>query len=157
MSTASPHATLQDELKLINCLIDLMTQERACLVAANSDGLNALTPRKSQLIEQLAQQAGQRHQRLGAAGFAAAETGMDAWLAGAGDRAAYTTWQELLRKTREAKELNRVNGMLINKQLTHNQTLINAMRAPAGAADTGFYGPSGQAAPGHTTRRLVVG
>jgi hypothetical protein len=29
---------------------------------------------------------------------------------------------------REAKELNRVNGMLVNKQLAHNQGMLNALR-----------------------------
>ena len=157
MAPASPHSTLQDEIKLISCLIDLMKQEQQFLVAANSDGLATLTPLKTQLVEQMAALARERHQSLAQDGFAASETGMAAWMVRMADPALSAIWELLLDKTREAKELNRVNGMLINKQLSNNQALINAMRAPAGAADTHFYGPSGQATAVTGKRRLVVG
>jgi flagella synthesis protein FlgN len=157
MAPASPHSTLQDETKLIVCLIDLMKQEQQFLVAANSDGLATLTPLKNQLVEQMAALAAQRHHSLAHEGFAASETGMVAWLVRISDAALNASWQLLLDKTRDAKELNRVNGMLINKQLNNNQALINAMRAPAGAAETHFYGPSGQATAVTGKRHLVVG
>lgn len=157
MANASASTTLQGELKLIHCLIDLMKQEQQFLVAANTDGLNTLTPLKNDLIEQMAQLAGQRHQSLASEGFEASESSMEAWLAAIKSPQVNAEWKQLLDFMREAKELNRVNGMLINKQLTHNQTLINAMRAPAGAADTGFYGPSGQTTPVTSKRRLVIG
>ena len=157
MATASAHTTLQDELKLINCLIDLMKQEQQFLVAANTEGLNTLTPLKNNLIDQMAQLADQRHQCLAADGAEPTEAGMEAWLARGGNQVHGADWRVLLVQIREAKELNRVNGMLINKQLTQNHTLINAMRTPAGAADNNFYGPSGQTTPVSGKRRLVVG
>lgn len=157
MATASAHTTLQDELKLINCLIDLMKQEQQFLVAASTEGLDTLTPLKSQLVEQMGALAAQRHRSLEADGFAASETGMQAWVLRMADPHISASWQQTLERMREAKELNRVNGMLINKQLMHNQILIQAMRTPADAADTGFYGPSGQATPVLGKRRLVVG
>jgi len=157
MSSASPHTTLQDELKLINCLIDLMKQEQQFLVAANADGLATLTPLKTQLIEQAAALAVQRHRCLAAENFPESEVGMESWLARMSNPSASATWQQLLGKTREAKEQNRINGMLINKQLTHNQQLITAMRTPAGAADTSFYGPQGQTTAVTGKRGLAVG
>ncbi len=157
MATASPHSTLQDELKLLGCLIDLMKQEQQFLVAANTEGLDTLTPLKNQLIEQMAALSAQRHRSLGADGFVESEVGMEAWLVRIANPLASGAWQQLLDKAREAKELNRVNGMLINKQMTNNLTLINAMRAPAGAADTAFYGPSGQTTTASGKRPLVVG
>lgn len=157
MATASPISTLRDEQSLIATLLKLMKQEQQCLVSADTDGLTAITPQKSQLITQMGQLATQRHQALGAAGFAARETGMEAWLASSNDSSASTLWQELLSLTREAKELNRVNGMLINKQMTHNQTVLNAMRTPAQGGDSGFYGPTGQTTGSGPSRRYVVG
>ena len=157
MASASTHDPLQDEIKLIECLIDLMKQEQQFLVAANSDGLATLTPLKTQLVEQMAALAQQRHQSLAQAGVAASEAGMASWMTRMADPSLTAMWELLLDKTREAKELNRVNGMLINKQLNNNQALINAMRAPAGAADTHFYGPSGQATTVTGKRRLVIG
>jgi flagella synthesis protein FlgN len=157
MATASPISTLRDEQTLIATLLKLMKQEQQCLVNADTDGLTAITPQKSQLINQMSQLSSLRLQALGAAGFAAREAGMDAWLAGSPDPAAATLWQELLVLTREAKELNRVNGMLINKQMNYNQNLINAMRTPAQGADNSFYGPSGQPTAGGPSRRYVIG
>jgi len=157
MPSASPHTTLQDELKTITCLIDLMKQEQQFLVAANTDGLATLTPLKTQLIDHMAALATQRHQSLAQEGFAASETGMTSWLVRMSNPTIDAGWQQLLARTADAKELNRVNGMLINKHMAHNQGLINAMRTPAGAADTSFYGPQGQTTAVTGKRRLVVG
>jgi flagella synthesis protein FlgN len=154
----SPTTTLRDEQQLITTLVDLMKQEQQFLVSADSDGLNTITPQKSSLVQQMASLASQRHQALGAAGFPAREAGMEDWLASANDSAARTLWLDLLERTREAKELNRVNGILINKQLTNTQVVLNAMRTPAGAAESGgVYGPGGQTAAGGPSRRFVVG
>ena len=157
MATASPITTLPAELALLNSLVALMKQEQQLLVSADTDGLAGLTPQKNQWIADLAALSAQRHQNLGAAGFAAREAGMEAWLDHCKDAAAAAQWQDVLNITREAKELNRVNGMLITKQLSHNQALIHAMRTPTGGADAGVYGPSGQAAPGGPSRRFVIG
>ncbi len=157
MPTASPITTLRDELTLITTLVDLMKQEQQFLVVADTDGLDTITPTKSQLISQMAVLAGQRHQHLGGNGFAAGEDGMQAWIDSGADTQASALWLSLLQATRDAKELNRVNGMLITKQMTHNQTIINAMRTPTAGADAGTYGPSGQASTGGPSRRYVVG
>jgi flagella synthesis protein FlgN len=155
--TATASTTLQDEIKLIDCLIDLMKQEQQFLVAARTDGLDTLTPLKLQLVEQMGALAAQRHLSLESAGYAGSETGMADWVQHKADPLIVAAWQQALARMREAKELNRVNGMLINKQMMHNQVLIQAMRTPADAADTSFYGPSGQATPVHGKRRLVLG
>lgn len=157
MAPASPIATLSEEITLLNSLTGLMKQEQGFLVSADTDGLNSLMQQKSLWIEQMAKLAAQRHQALAGAGFAAADSGMQAWLDSSADSAAAASWQQLLDLARDAKELNRLNGMLINKQMSHNQALIDAMRVPAGAAETGFYGPSGQATVTTATRKLVVG
>ena len=154
---ASPLDTLHDEQHLVSSLLDLMKQEQQCLIGADTDALNAITPRKAELMNELAVLANQRHQLLDAAGFPAEEAGMQAFVAQADDRSASDAWHVLLDLTREAKEINRINGMLINKQMTHNQNLINAMRQPANAADAAVYGRTGQTTPAGPSRRFVVG
>jgi flagella synthesis protein FlgN len=156
MSSASPHTTLQDELKLITCLIDLMKQEQQFLVAANADGLATLTPLKTQLIEQAAALAGERHRSLAAENFPESEVGMESWLARMSNPAASATWQQLLGKTREAKEQNRINGMLINKQMGHTQGALQALRPP-GAAQNNFYGPGGMSTTLPRSRGFLAG
>lgn len=157
MATESPHQSLQEELNLINCMITMMKQEQQFLVAGDTDSLSSLTPLKSQLIEKMASLAGKRHASLASDGFAPTEVGMESWLTRMAHPGISALWQQLLDKTREAKELNRVNGMLINKQLTNTENLITAMRTPAGATENTFYGPSGQSSPVTGKRRLVIG
>jgi flagella synthesis protein FlgN len=152
----NPLATLHDEQATIGSLIDLMQQEQHFLVSADSDGLDQLTPQKAALVQQAASLAIRRHQALGSAGFAASENGMTAWLAEAGAEAR-AQWTALLNRTRAAKELNRVNGLLINKQLNHAQQALQAMRTPANGAEPGLYGPGGQATTGGASRRFVIG
>ena len=154
---ASPIHTVRDEFSLINTLIELMKQEQRLLVAADTDGLTAVTAQKSQLVAQMAALSKTRHDQLAQAGFAAEDASMAGWLEQHGDKDGASLWQDLLAATRQAKELNRVNGMLISKQLNNTHTLLNAMRTPAGAADPGVYGPSGQTSNSQPSRRFVVG
>jgi flagellar biosynthesis protein FlgN len=157
MTIANPYTTLLEEQHVTAALLELMQQERQCLVSADADALAALTPQKNQLVQQMAELAKRRHAALGSAGFVAAEAGMEPWLAVSGDDDARAQWDRLLELTREAKELNRVNGMLINKQMVHNQALLNAMRTPAGGADAAVYGPGGQTSAGGPSRKFVLG
>lgn len=153
----SPTTTLHDEQQLIGSLIGLMKQEQQFLVSADTEGLATVTPQKAALVQQASELSARRHQALGAAGCAAGEAGMADWLAGHGDDGARALWRDLLALTGQAKELNRVNGMLVNKQMTNTQVILNAMRTPAGGGDAGVYGRSGQAAPAGPSRRFVVG
>ena len=153
-----PQATLPAEHERIAALVELMKQEQQLLVAADADALGELTPRKVALVQELAQLSRERHGALGGAGFMASEAGMAPWLAAQGDEAARAAWAQLLALTAEAKELNRVNGMLINRQMAHNQTVLNALRTPtAGAADATLYGAKGQTFGSAPSRRFVVG
>ena len=155
MSSATMMSSLQDEHTLMTTLLDLLRQEQRLLLAADTEQLTALTAHKAQLVTQLGNCAAQRHAALAAAGFAQAEEGMDAWLAAAGPVDAAPRWSALLALTREAKEQNRINGMLVNKQLAHTQGALNTLRPTTQGG--GFYGPSGQTTSGAASRRFVVG
>lgn len=157
MVIASPAATLHDEQQLMSSMLLLLKQEQKSLVDAHADGIDAVTPQKSALVAQLAGLARTRHAALAGAGFAGDERGMEPWLAAGSDAAARDSWNRLLQLTRDAKELNRVNGMLVARQLAHNQTVLNAMRTPAGALDATVYGPGGQTAGLGPSRRFVLG
>jgi flagella synthesis protein FlgN len=156
MAIASPGATLRDEQQLIASIVELMKQEQQMLVAADADGLSTLTPEKLKLAQQTAELARLRHKALGAAGFPPLDTGMEPWLAASGNGSVRADWDRLLDLAREAKELNRVNGMLVNRQLAHTTGLLNAVRGTEGGAG-GVYGPGGQTVASGPSRRFVVG
>jgi flagellar biosynthesis protein FlgN len=153
----SPASTLASERQLVASLTELLKEEQRVLVAADADSVAGITPRKIQLVQQLAAQAAVRHRALGAAGFEAAETGMEPWLATHGSAAVHTEWEQLLDATREAKELNRVNGMLINKQLAYNQQKLAEIGANAPGGDAAVYGPGGLTIGSGPSKRFIAG
>ena len=108
----TPSTTLHDEQQLMSLMLTLLKQEQASLVDAHADGVAEVTQQKSDVIARLGELARQRHRALGKAGFPAEEAGMDAWIAASGEPHIADAWAALLDTTREAKELNRINGML---------------------------------------------
>ncbi|APA67227.1 MULTISPECIES: flagella synthesis protein FlgN [unclassified Janthinobacterium] len=155
MQSVTPFSSLRDEQELMTTLLALMKEEQLHLVAADIDAVAEITVRKTALIGQLSQLAAQRHQALAAAGFMAAEAGMEDWLVGAGIADAAPLWKALLETTREAKEQNRLNSLLVNKHMLHTQGALNALRPTAQSGN--FYGPSGQPTTNTPNRRVVIG
>ncbi|GAB3421987.1 flagellar protein FlgN [Massilia agilis] len=153
----TPDSTLAAERQLLASLTELLREEQRLLVAADADALSQVTPRKNQLVQQLAAQAVERHRLLSQAGFEAAEAGMEPWLAAHGTASARAEWEQLLEAAREAKELNRVNGMLINKHMAHNQQVLAELRPQGAHADSTVYGPGGLTFGGGPSKRFVLG
>ncbi len=154
---SSPTQTLAAEHQHLSALVALMKQEQQMLVALDADALTELTPKKNALVADLATLSRQRHGALAAAGCEGSEAGMEPWLAVGGNGSAREQWETMLATAREAKELNRVNGMLINRQLAHNQGVLNAMRTPTNAPAGAIYGASGQTLGVGASKRYVVG
>ena len=152
-ATNSPMHSLRAEHKLITALHDVLQQEQELLVAADIESLDQLTPRKAELINEMALLANQRHRALGAAGCPPREAGMESWLDTHGTADDRKLWNDVLDQTREAKELNRLNGMLINRQMSHTQGALQALRPQAQA---GVYGPSGRTATNTVSRGFVA-
>jgi len=154
--SASPMISLREEHKVMTALLDVLKQEQNHLVAADIDALTSLTAEKTALVSQMAQLSQQRNAALGAAGFPAREAGMDGWIAASGETEANTLWQALLANTHEARELNRINGMLINRHMQHTQGALQALRPPAATAAS-VYGPSGHTTTTSKSRGFLAG
>lgn len=154
---ASPYQTLAAEHQHLDALVALMKQEQQSLVSLDADTLNELTQRKNALLSDLSNLSRQRHAALAAAGCEASEAGMEPWLASGGNAEIRGQWERMLDTARAAKELNRVNGMLINKQLAHNQGVLNALRTPTNAPAGAIYGASGQTLGVGASKRYVIG
>lgn len=153
----SPMESLQAEHQAIADLLALMKQEQTFLVQADAQGLAQVTEKKAQLVNLAADLAKARHAALQAAGFAGNEESMRDWLSSINQQNIAQAWENLLDITRNAKEMNRVNGMLINKQLANTQNAMQALHAPVHGNNHNFYGPNGQSTATPTSRRLVVG
>lgn len=153
---ASPTATLADETGAAGQLLQLLQQEQQCLVGGDVGGLEKLVAEKATLVGRMTELAQRRYRALADAGHEPSETGMKAWLEKSGAASdAKRAWNELLTTAESAKELNRVNGMLINQHLARNQGALNILQ---GTPQTGnLYGPNGQSTLGRGRRSLVIG
>lgn len=155
MTTVTPLNSLREEEHIMSTLLDLLREEQHLLVTAEIEGLPAITTRKTALVTQMTLLSAQRHRSLGKSGFPAEEAGMDAWIAasGAAREESASLWQSLLQHARAAKELNRINGMLINKQMGHAQGALQAL-SPKGA---NVYGPGGMSTSLPRSRGFLAG
>jgi flagella synthesis protein FlgN len=155
-SRITPADSLQEETVAASQLLALLEQEQALLVEAKVDELGQLTMEKAKAIAAMSELANGRYLALGAAGFDASEAGMQAWTRSPQASAQGTNaWLALLDLAAKAKELNRVNGLMINQQLARNQQALNVLAGsqPAGT----IYGPKGQTTQGPSGRRLGIG
>ena len=156
MSTVTPLNNLREEAQIMAALLELLKQEQLLLVAAEIDGLPAVTSKKTALIAQMTLLSAQRPRPLGKAGFPAQEAGMEAWIAAGADEHIAQSWKLLLEHTREAKELNRVNGMLINKQMGHTQGALQALQ-PLSSGANNVYSASGMSSTIPRSRGFLAG
>jgi flagella synthesis protein FlgN len=152
----APIDNLGAEVAAGTALLQLLRQEQDQLVSANIDAIGALTEQKTRLLMQMGELAQVRERTLQAAGFDASEAGVQAWLKTA-PAASAEAWKALTEIAREAKELNRVNGLLIGQHMARNQAALNVLHggSPAGGGD--LYGPNGQSTGLASSRRLVIG
>jgi flagella synthesis protein FlgN len=151
----APASSLLSEQESTRALIAVLMQEQTILIAGSVDGLPELTATKSTLLLELTALAIARHARLAESGFPANEQGMRAWCAANYPNGKESPWSVLLSLTAEAKELNRVNGMLIARHMVRNQTELNILQGKS--QQGGFYGPDGQSTGKSPGRGLAIG
>lgn len=154
---SDPGAQLAREYEVTHALLTLLRQEQASLVEADITGVTDLLNEKSLLVAQATDLAVARHHALAAAGFESSETGMQAWIAAQEPQSeAVQSWKKLMDLAREAKEINRTNGLLINQQLVCNEAALNVLRGGE-ANSSSVYGPNGQTSSRPVSRSRVVG
>ncbi len=161
-SVFRPDDSLQEEQQAARSLLDLLNQEQAILIGADIDSLPLITEQKAPIVSQMLELANRRHRALANAGHTPNETGMQAWIDTRIDgKPAYptalSTWTQLLAMARQAQEINRINGLLINTHMARNQSALNTLRVQTGNGGGNFYGPDGQATSRGRGRGLVVG
>ncbi|HJV88477.1 MAG TPA: flagellar protein FlgN [Noviherbaspirillum sp.] len=150
----NPAEDLGDEIKESNVLLQLLKDEQEVLIRADVKELARLTEEKNKSVARMGELAQRRHRVLAAAGFEASEAGMKTWLKTAGPAIA-RTWTNLLELAQQAKELNRINGLLIGKHMARTQAALNVLHgAPQGG---NMYGPNGQSTGQGGSRKLVIG
>lgn len=144
---------LQQELACAGTLRSLLERERDCLGRGDIDGVSAVALEKASAVAAMAGIGEQRQACLAAAGIGADTQSVNTWIAASGAEIA-APWRDLLALAAEAREANRVNGLLINRHLARNRTALNVLH---GATQTGLYGPDGQSTVHKPARSVIAG
>ncbi len=152
MSTA---ISIEQESRAVGRLIEILEQEQSHLINADIEQIQTLLEEKSALLQSLNLSSQERYQWLSSAGYSANESGMSDWLKQNSENALQTSWLTMQQALFKAKELNRVNGMLINKHFTRNQQLLSTLQGQTEVDH--FYGPNGQATSKVRMRGAIIG
>jgi flagella synthesis protein FlgN len=155
ISTHNLHACLQEELDSMTSLASILEKEQLALIEGNVTALNELSQEKSQRLAKLSDLGKKRSFHLSTLGYPSDIKGMEAYLA---SLSAKTTildnWKQLLSISETAKENNRANGILINRQLKKNQGALNILQK--NNPDDLLYGANGQSKNNIPSGRSVI-
>lgn len=144
---------LAAEADVVSAFVLLLREEQDVLRNGSPDALPSIVERKTAAALELSPLTAARSAGFVRAGAAAGNAGIEAWLAGRPeDDALRQGWQRLQALAEEARELNRVNGQLIQMRMQANAHALEALLSAANRQD--LYGADGQAAPG-VTRRII--
>jgi len=146
--------SFEQDAQLVNKLLALMSREQTSLVMADIDAIESLLEEKSVLLQQLNLAAKSRYEALATNGYEASEVGMTAWLKQYAKSAMNDSWAEFQKALSQAKEMNRLNGMLISKHFNRNQQMLNHLQGNPNAG--GVYGRDGQAKPQGNSRAALM-
>lgn len=135
--------TIDAEISTLQRFLKLLQREQEMLRKGKIDDLPPLLEEKSGLAAHLSMLAEQRSQALATAGIVANRADVSSWLATQpATSREKTAWPLLVALASEARELNRVNGELIQLRLQHG---TRALEALLGSSDSlGLYRPDGQ-------------
>ena len=134
--------TLAREREAIVRFIELLELEQDALRHGKTDGLAELAARKDEVAVDLERQAGQRRSLLAANGLTTDRQGTDAWCAQHPEATDTAVWREILTLAGRARELQRVNGELIDLHLHYTAQALEVLQGSARSLD--LYGPDGQ-------------
>jgi len=134
---------ISDEAESVQRFVELLTQEQTILTEGKIDELPALADKKEKLATELNTLTRLRSQYLSSQGFATDRTGMQAWSAKHPEhKDATASWNKTLTLAAQAKELNRLNGQVIQLRMQYNSQALEILRRKESPLD--LYGPDGR-------------
>lgn len=131
------------DVQLAEELLTTIRKEQSALIKADISAIEQLLDEKSAVLQRMNMAVLNRYEALAANGFEPNEEGMAAWLKIQGKPALNQNWEALKNTLIQAKELNRLNGILISKQFNLNKQLLNSLQGNTSTGDV--YGRNGQA------------
>lgn len=136
-----PEPALAEEHETLRALLETLRAEREALLGGDADAVARLAGDKSQRVERLGRHAEARRRSLAARGLPPDRDGVARWLA-AEPAPLRRRWDALLALAAEARELNRVNGLLAGRRLARVQQSLAALHSAGSPGQ--LYGQDGR-------------
>ena len=157
LSVPKLHQCLQQEVIEMTSLADLLKLEELALIDGNVEKLSKLTQDKTKLLSHISKLEIERKACLQKHGYSADANGMqDYFNRTLPEVSAAEEWKKLLDLSEKAKESNRTNGILINRQFIRNQNALNILQQ--NSPTESLYSANGQSTTNSISgRRVVVG
>lgn len=144
----------EQDVRLVDDLLLMLTREQVSLINIDIDAVEQLLDEKAVLLQKISASAQSRYKVLATLGFEASEAGMANWVKKHGDAKLVHAWGEFQKTLQQAKELNLLNGQLINKHFSRNQEFLHELQGrPNGL---GMYGPNGQTTSRSFSRAAIA-
>lgn len=143
---------IKREAEAVTRFVELLREEQETLRRGDVEALELLVEKKTHVASSLAQLGEQRNATLAAKGFVADRVGVESWLSSESPGpGADQAWEAVIAGASQAKELNRVNGSLIQIRMQYNTLAVEALLKASRPLN--LYGPDGQTAP-YSGRRI---
>lgn len=134
-------SALNAELGAVRAFVALLQQEQNLLTENQTEPLLALAEQKSLQTVHLNQLAESRISLLEQLLPDLSNAAIESWLA-ANSAKGYANWQDIRELAKQARQLNRINGEVIQMKMRHNQQTLVTLTQAVHKAD--LYGPDGQ-------------
>ncbi|NWG39698.1 MAG: flagellar protein FlgN [Hydrogenophilaceae bacterium] len=144
----------ETELSLWKQLVATLIQEQVVLRDGNIDTLTDLAAHKRNLVVALAPHIKTRGRLLIDNGLPSTDQGMESLIQQSQERQAGPVWREIRETERMARDLNQINGRLINLRMGSVEQALNVLSGAAGGQK--LYNPGGQATYRMHSRAISV-
>lgn len=145
--------SFEQDAQLVNDLLAALSREQSSLIMMDIDAIEGLLEEKSVLLQRISATAKTRYDVLAKKGFESNEAGMLAYIKQQAKPSINKAWADFQKALSQAKEMNRLNGTLINKHFNRNQQLLNHLQGGSSAGVV--YGRDGQAKPQSSSRSTL--
>ncbi|MDR2787788.1 MAG: flagellar protein FlgN [Candidatus Accumulibacter sp.] len=135
--------TVNGEAEAVERFVHLLEHEKELLTEGRAERLAAVVEEKEELAARLDDLTRQRGRYLADNGFTPDRKGMDDWSARHPAREkVIAAWNRTLSLAARAKELNRLNGQLVDLHMQYTDQALEILTRKEGWLD--LYGPDGR-------------
>ncbi len=146
--------SFEEDAQLIHELIQLLEHEQKNLVLNNVKEIENVIATKTTLLQKINAVAKKRYATLESQHFEANENGMLAWILQQTNPSIKQRWDVFQQTLVKAKEMNRLNGILITKHFNRNKQMLNNLQNAFKSNDV--YSKNGQTKSNTTTRGSLI-